>query len=169
MESNLGTRATTTQSWSRDNSWRLCFKEIQDAHPQASERELCKLIAEIVLDDQAVLNALIAYGVRNQLAAQEGYERRAEEVPYVPRPYTKRTPEQRAEQLAEVEAVAKVALNSILQLNQIMPNGKKLRYCTGTEVAGWGNGYAAIGKRAGHKLIGEVMDEQTVRNLLGIK
>jgi hypothetical protein len=166
MEANLGMKGATTQSWSRDNSWRLCFKDIQDEHPKASERELCKIVAEIVLDDQAVLNALVAYGVRNQLAAQDGYQQRAEQPAL--RQRTERTPEQKAAAEASVKAAAEKALDSIMQLNVTMPNGKRLRHCTGIEVAGWGKGYQAIGRKVGRKLVGEVLDEQAVRDLLGL-
>ena len=170
MELNLGSRGATTQSWERD-TWRVAFKEVLDANPGASEKILCNLMVEVARDDLVVLRSAIAINVRNSLEALEGYKRRQEEREVqreVKAPPPQRTPEQIAERQAEIATAVRKDIETILQLNQIMPNGKRLRYCTGIEVTAWGKGYAAIGKRAGHKLIGEVLDEQAVRNLLGV-
>jgi hypothetical protein len=44
----------------------------------------------------------------------------------------------------------------VLTLDFIMPNGKRLRDCTGTEVMHYGNCFCAIGRKAGKRLIGDV-------------
>lgn len=47
-------------------------------------------------------------------------------------------------------------MKTVLTLQFIMPNGKSIAECTGSEVMGFGGLFTAIGRKAGKKLIGEV-------------
>jgi hypothetical protein len=49
-----------------------------------------------------------------------------------------------------------------------MPNGKALRDCTGREVRELGNAFIRIADRVGDdNFVGQILDEETVRGLLG--
>jgi hypothetical protein len=80
--------------------------------------------------------------------------------------------ERRREQNREYNRRRRAAIISeslksqILLLNQEMPNGKRMRYCTGTEMAHFGRGYQRIAKKAGVKMVGQVLDENEVRQLM---
>jgi len=77
------------------------------------------------------------------------------------------TLEQRAQQKAQITEAAKEVANKILLLNQEMPNGKRMRYCTGAEMAKFGKGYKRIAKKVGStKIVGSVLDESQVRDLM---
>ena len=75
-------------------------------------------------------------------------------------------PLKRAVREEKVEKVAKVAANQILLLNQEMPNGQRMRHCTGMYIAKLGGQYARAGKKAAHKLMGQVFDEQSLREYI---
>jgi hypothetical protein len=53
-----------------------------------------------------------------------------------------------------------------LLLDLVMPNGTTMRYCTGTQMAGFGMAYAKIAEKAGDAMVGEVMVEAEVKALL---
>jgi len=75
----------------------------------------------------------------------------------------------RIEREATVSAGVERATRQIALLFLTMPNGKAMRYCTGTEMAKFGAGYAKIAKRAGSKTVGEVLNEDEVRKLMGYR
>ena len=66
---------------------------------------------------------------------------------------------------AKQEAV-KQTVQQIALLFLTMPNGKAMRYCTGTDMKTFGKAYERIGKRVGWKTVGEVLNEDEVRRLM---
>lgn len=58
-----------------------------------------------------------------------------------------------------VEAITRQLAEKFLSLEFIMPNGHRLADCTGTEVAKAGGIFAAIGKKAGKRLVREAFTE----------
>ena len=66
---------------------------------------------------------------------------------------------------AEAKAIAAKARQTIL-LDLTMPNGVAMRFCSGTQMAGFGTAYEKIAERAGTAMVGEVMVEAEVNALL---
>jgi hypothetical protein len=153
-QQNLGTKGATIQSWSRPQSIRVIVHELQDADPRASESKLTQLLIERCRNDDDALAACCAYAVQNTLHSLASYARR-------------KTPAERSAQKSQIEAAAKQIAEKILVLNLEMPNGKRLRYCTGSYVAKLGGKFVRIGKKAGTKMIGQVFGEKELRDLLG--
>lgn len=55
----------------------------------------------------------------------------------------------------------------VRRLNQEMPNGKRMRYCTGREMATFGAGYQRIAKMVGpNAMVGSKLNEQQVRKAM---
>lgn len=162
MEVNLGRKAATLQRWDRKLNIAAIIKEIQDEHPRVtSEAKLVQLLVERAREDEETLTAAMEYAVHNTLSAQEGYVRREQ----ARRPPS--TPEQRQQRSEEIATAAKVAAQQILLLNQEMPNGKRMRFCTGEEMGKFGSGYTRIAKKVGKtKMVGAVLDEKAVRELM---
>jgi hypothetical protein len=52
-------------------------------------------------------------------------------------------------------------------LDSMMPNGKQMRFCTGSEMTGFSAAYQAIAAKVGPNcLVGEILVEAQVRELL---
>jgi hypothetical protein len=163
----LGVRPSTRQSWQRDISIRIHIKEIQDEHPRANEEQLVRLLVERMREDDDALIAAAEYAVHLALLAQRGYQEREEESPAPrPRPRPAPTPAERAAREAAIDKAVKEAATQILLLNQEMPNGKRMRYCTGNEMGKFGKGYQRIAKRCKTKTVGSVLNEKEVRQLI---
>lgn len=158
MEVNLGSKAATRQRWDRKIAIQPIIKELRDEHPRANVDKLVKLLVERLREDDDALVALAEYAVRNALNSLEGYVRR-ERAGVMPH--------QRIERAADIAAAAKEAVDRILLLNLEMPNGKRMRYCTGEEMGKFGAGYSRIAKKVGKtKCVGQVLDENGVRELM---
>jgi|SRR5215469_195867 len=153
MEANLGIKGATYQSWHGD-AIRVVFREIQQEHPRADEKRLIKLLTERISEETEVAKAAAEYIVKNMLGTQRGY--------------AQPTTEERAQRQTEIDEAVKVGVNKILLLNYPMPNGQRLRYCTGTYLVKLGGAFARVGKKAGTKYIGEVFDENTLRECMGV-
>jgi hypothetical protein len=63
--------------------------------------------------------------------------------------------------------LAQEAVDKILLLNWRMPNDVPVRRCKGTYVAKVCGPLAKAGKKAGNKLMGEVFDENGLREFVG--
>jgi hypothetical protein len=160
MEVNLGSKGATYQSWFRD-AVRVAFRELQEQHPKAGERKLAQLLGDRARDDPEIFDAAMEYIAHNMLNAQEGYVRREQERVQLARP--KRSAEERQQENEELSRQAKEAAAKILYLNMEMPNGKRLRYCTGDYVAKVCAPLAKLGKKAGNKLMGQAYNEEDIR------
>jgi hypothetical protein len=157
-EQGIATRGATRQSWQRNKSIRVIIAELQSVHPKASEHVLLQKLRDLAREDDDVLDAFLAYGLRNTLASQEGYKVHERLV-------ASESKEQRSETIAKA---AKESATKVLLLNLEMPNGKRLRFCDGNYVAKLGGQFVKAGKKAGHKLIGQVFDENSLRECMGI-
>jgi len=155
MDTNLGSKGATRQSWFRD-AVRVAFKEIQDEHPRASEKKWAKLLGDRSRDEPELFDAGWEYIVRNMVDAQEHYARRSQPKP-------QRTLEERQQEQEEIKQQAKKDAATVLYLNWLMPNNKRLRFCEGNYVAKVCAPLARAGKKAGNKLMGQVYSEEELR------
>jgi hypothetical protein len=151
MEMNLGSKGATFQSWHAD-AIRVIFRELQSDHPRANEKQLVKHLAERLADDPNAAKAAAEYIVKNMMGVQRGYN-------------SSREPQNNRQAVA---AAVQAGVNRILLLNYPMPNGQRLRFCSGTYVKKLGGAFERVGKKAGAKLIGEVFDEQSLRQCMGV-
>jgi hypothetical protein len=147
-------KGATAQSWSRELSIRVVIRELQTEHPKANENRLVKLLQDRCRDDEDAFEACCAYAVKNNLSAQASYHRKP------------KTSEERAAENASIQQAAKQIAEKILLLNIEMPNGKRLRFCTGTYIEKLGGGLAKAGKKAGAMIMGQVFDEKSLREII---
>lgn len=155
MQLMTGKFGATRQSWRRD-SLRSAYAEIVAENPGFSHTKIVQLMAERAREEDDLLIAAMEYIVTNCEEAQVGYKKRQV-----------RTPQQIKCQDEEDAASVKSIQDQIMLLNQEMPNGKRMRYCNGREMAKWGSAYAKIAKRVGPtKLVGSVLSEAQVRALV---
>jgi hypothetical protein len=66
-------------------------------------------------------------------------------------------------------AAADQRLQTIILLDLIQPNGKKLRDCTGTECGEFGGWLIKIRDRVGAGIVGEVLSEAEIRGIRKLK
>lgn len=154
MELNTGKFGATRQSWSR-TSIRVIYAEIKANKPKASHTTLVQLLGQRMREDDDALMAAADYVATNCEEANIGYVRRQQQ-----------TREKRADIAEQIASTVDAIKNQLLILNMEMPNGKRMRYCTGREVGKFGKAYQRIAKRVGSKLVGAVLDEAGIRKLM---
>jgi hypothetical protein len=153
-------RSATVASWKAADVRELLIR-LKDEHPTASKSRLFDLFLERVKEDEEYQYATADYAFHNTMNALERFEARPPASLAVVR-------QQREERQQEVIATAETIRNQILLLNLEMPNGKRMRYCTGEEMAKFGRAYERIAKKVGKtQLVGSVMNETEVRVCLG--
>lgn len=81
-------------------------------------------------------------------------------------PQGRPTKRQVAARKAHITKAVKTTVAQIILLNLEMPNGKRMRYCTGPEMEKFGRHFHKIAMRVGDKRVGEVLSEQEVRKLM---
>jgi len=157
-ETTAGVLGATRQTW-RARSVRDLLAEIITTNPQSSDRLLLEKFVEQLREDDDYFLAAAEYAFDNAMRAL----RREQARP---------TPQQRAELAAEraKHAAAHAKLVSRIKakvlLNLAMPNGKKLRDCTGEECRHFGGWCLRVAAKVGlAKLVGDVLSEQQVRAL----
>lgn len=159
----MGIHGATRQSWSRNNI-RQVYAEIKSKNPRANCDEMVQLLSERMREDDDAMKAGVEYIVINCEEAQEGYAKRV----------TKPAPEPAPEQIAQRQKTVAAhvdrsleAVTKVLLLNLEMPNGKRMRYCSGAEMAKFGKAYGRIAKKVGStKMVGSVLNEKEVRALM---
>ncbi len=155
MLERVGYHAATRQSWQRD-SIRTAIAELRDSNPKATEDRLIKLFAERMREDDELLNAAAEYAVIN---AVNSIARASERPPA--------KPEERAARAEQQTALVENIKEQVMLLNLEMPNGKRMRWCTGAEMTKFGGAFTKIGKKIGAtKIVGQEMDEKQVRQLM---
>jgi hypothetical protein len=158
-ETTSGALAATRQTW-RAKSVRDLLAEIVTDNPQATDRALLEKFVDQLRGDDDYFLAAAEYAFDNALRAL----RREQNQP---------TAVQKAEQAAKrakltvshAKLVSRIKSKVVL-LNMAMPNGKKLRDCSGEECRHFGGWYQRIAAEIGpSKLVGDVLSEKQVREL----
>jgi hypothetical protein len=154
--------AATRQTW-RGKTVRELLAEVIADNRNADENILRREFRARLRDDEEFFLAVADYAFDAAFRALTEQKQR-----HAP------TAEQRAAtaaasagRAAEHARVVKGLTEQILMLNLEMPNGKRMRYCTGSEMSTFGRAYEKIGRRVGKtKRVGEVLDEKQVRELM---
>lgn len=160
------------QSWHR-TSMRVLLLEMIEKHPKANPERLVRLFLERAREDDDHLTAAVEYAVINTYQALErkkiGY--RPEAAPRSPP--ASPSPEEKGRRARETEEQAEKIVAQIIRLNEIMPNGKRMRFCSGSEMIVMGNertkegaAWIKIGKKAGTKMVGQALNEEQVKAIL---
>jgi hypothetical protein len=140
---------------------RQAVEKLRRRYPRDGDR-LAKALVDTLLDDRDLLLDVARFVIEKIAAVTETRQRMSRAAPS-PR---ERAARKVSEQAAVKEIAAKVKM---LVLDTIMPNGEKLRFCRGSEVAQWGAGFSLIAERVGPDcLVGEVLCERDVAELLRV-
>lgn len=155
MLDRIAKQAFTRQSWQKD-SVRTAVAELREANPRADQPMLVRKFAEKMRTDDSLLDAAAEYVV---ILALNSLERQ---------PSTQTvTSRDRAARAQREETIVAVIKEQVMMLNMEMPNGKRMRWCTGAEMMKFGGAFQKIGKKVGStKTVGSVLDEKQVRQFL---
>jgi len=155
-----GITGAKTVSWEHYNPRDLVLRLIRE-YPNADDKTLARHMRDAVLGDEPeYLLPCLLYVVRLTRRAVE------EQRPKKTREERTAQKRQHAAQIRSrvTERVREQAEKMLLDLE--MPNGKRLRDCTGNDCARFGGWYKRLADKVGpRKLIGDVLSEQDVRKL----
>jgi hypothetical protein len=156
MLQRVAKQASTHQSWQKD-SVRAAVAELKNSHPSLDEAGLIQLFAERMKADDTLLSAAAEYVV---ILAVNSLQRAASVR-------SDGTADVQATRAVEREVVVANIKEQIMLLNLEMPNGKRMRWCTGAEMEKFGGAYVRIGKKVGKtKMVGSELSEQQVREIV---
>jgi hypothetical protein len=156
MLDRIARQAVTHQSWNKE-SVRTAVAELREKNPKADDAALARLFAERMRADDKLLEAAAEYVV---ILAVNSIERSI-----ITR--TTNTPQARIVREAQQTSVVAAIKEHVMMINMEMPNGKRMRWCTGAEMVNFGGAFQKIGKKAGStKTVGAVLDEKQVRQFL---
>lgn len=161
-ELNIGKIGAIRQTW-RDKSVREILVDIIAESPNGPLSKWRSAFREAIRADDDYFNAVCDYAFDNSVKAiQEAQSREAPSATKVAERAEKRAVEAR-EHAERVQSIK----DQIILLNQEMPNGKRMRYCTGREMATFGAGYQRIAKMVGpNAMVGSKLNEQQVRKAM---
>jgi hypothetical protein len=133
---------------------RAVVESLRRRHKAADNARIAELLLELVGEDRALLRVAVRFVV-DRIAAQQ-------------RPTVReRIARQAAHAAEKIEVKALAAkVKELVLLDLMMPNGVAMRFCSGTQMAGFGTAYEKIAERAGTAMVGEVMVEAEVKALL---
>jgi hypothetical protein len=155
---DTGITGAKRQSWKHDNP-RDLLKTIIEKNPQASKEVLLKKFSETIFQKHnfKLLETMVEYWFANNLHSllnsnidlKKGFSN----------PLKKKFKQQIREHI-------QLAAETIL-LDMIMPNGKKLRDCSGTECAAIGSWLSIVASRMPpNALVGKIFNERKLREIL---
>ena len=154
MEVHESKYGASRQSWDKI-SIRTIYTEIKAQYPRYGHAALVRLLIDRMILDEEAIEAAADYIVTNLETSIARYTATNKESAAPQKPKVDLTP--------VVEAIK----TQILLLNLEMPNGKRMRYCTGAEMNNFGMAYRRIAKKVGNtKMVGSVLNEKQVRELL---
>lgn len=157
MDARVGHHAATCQSYKDEVSMKELVTRLRDEYPAAGMDEIIRRFHERASAEPDYLNACVEYAVMNTWNNLEKLRRQS-----IQRPIPVLAA-QREELTSKVEAIKE----QIMLLNLEMPNGKRMRWCTGAEMEKFGARYQQIAKKVGKtKTVGEVLSEEQVKAIM---
>lgn len=160
METDSAYRqAFAHQSWHR-GSIRELMTGLIDEYPRMNDEGLVRLAIERMREDEEWLIAAGEYAAMQTLST---LHRRKEAMPTP----ALSIPVERAHSKAQQQILVEKIKDQIMLLNLEMPNGKRMRYCTREEMAGFNKGYdRLIKKMKPGQMVGQAFDEAQVKALM---
>jgi len=163
-ELNIGRQGATRQTW-RDKNLRELLVEIVTAKPTGLESQWRREFRDQVRDDPDYFDAVCDYAFDNAIVSiRKAQERKAPSADLLAKKAETRAVEARkhAERVQYLK-------EQVILLNQEMPNGKRLRFCTLDYLYRLGGKYRQLGKLNSTKLVGQVYSEESYRaKLVGL-
>lgn len=158
MEMNIGHHAATRQSYRDETSMKEFVTRLRDEYPEAGVDEIIRRFAERARGDDHYLNAAVEHSVLNTWNSMERLLRQSIQRP---------APHIAAAAKQERETKIQAAVEQIMLLNQEMPNGKRLRYCTREDISKWSAGYERMAKKMKPgQMVGQTFNEDQVKEIL---
>lgn len=159
MDLNVGFQSSTRQRWQNERKTmeELLISLIEE-EPKADLKRLTAMFIARAREDDEWMYTLADYGVGNTLNRVLAFRARARITPEMRRKVT-------AQKTAERAMMVQKFKDQITLLNLEMPNGKRMRNCTGTEMALFGNAFRRIARKCGKRLVGQVLNEKEVKKL----
>ena len=162
-EHEVGTLAATRQTW-KSVSVRDIFIEVIEANPDAGEDKLRRKFRALVESDADYLNAVADYAFDNALNA---HRKHAAAQSAAARAQKAAVRAERAQVVAHDARVhadrVEYVKQQIILLNQEMPNGKRMRFCTLDYIYNLGGAYKRLGERGSQKLVQDKYNEDQLR------
>lgn len=149
------------------------FRNAMLNDPKASRKEAFKHFLETVRSNAAYVDALAEDYFYRMAANFEPMETGKGSYSLVGTPATKRRAEQSAERradsaarVAKAERELKESIRPFIWLEMLMPNGKKLRHCTGAELAKFGGVFYTLShKLKPNQVVDKHLSESDIRNV----
>jgi hypothetical protein len=159
MEVTIGIRSDTARHGAGDGaSVKLIVRQLHAEHPRAGESKLVRLLVDRMREDDDVLIAGARFIIENAVEPRHKLEHRLQS--------RSAPPAQKQLEHAKTAAAVQAVTAQIRLLTLVMPNGKRMADCTGTEMAGFSHAYRRIAQAAGPKTVGTVLSEGDVRELM---
>jgi SpoVK/Ycf46/Vps4 family AAA+-type ATPase len=158
----VGKLAATRQTWKR-NTVRELVAEIMSEKPGGDERQWRKAFRDAVEQDEEYLIAVCDYAFDAAMHARERQSVR----PPTSAEQKAVAAQQRATAAVDHAKLVSAIKEQIILLNQEMPNGQRVRFCTLDYMWRLGGAYRRVGKQGSRKLVGQTYSEETYRAKLG--
>lgn len=162
MDGNvIGSVGASVQSWAKANP-RDVLKETLERHPTESSENIFRIVKEIILAEDELVESVIEYWFSNNY--------RSLREMMVPVEQRRKRHSKRAAAVESFASQIKKKATEMVFLDWVLPNGKPLRHCTGRECLEAGGWLQNIGKTIKRdELVGKVLSEAQVRKLAGFK
>jgi len=135
---NLGVYGAKRQTWT-EGSPRNVLLKLKKKYPQHSTENLAELLADWAQNHRKGLLAICIYWTQRNLISLEKHQQTAEEKKQLNKLINKNAKKY------------KTQIRKVVLMDLIMPNGKLLRDCTGTQCIRFGGWFTCIGKKVGGK------------------
>lgn len=155
-EPHRGRQGSSRQGWSKVNVRAIIF-DLWEDNPKASRDKLTRLLYDRIGSDEDAGMSACDWLIALCEGSWRSNKERAEQ-------------NRKFQKAAEIrtEATIETIRQQFLLLNWQMPNGKRLRFCDGNYVASLGGALAKAGKKAGNKMMGEVFNEDDLREYVTV-
>jgi len=155
---NIGTLGQTRSTWRDDNHLRGLLLRLVIENPQANREELEALYLDKAESNSTLVEEALRRSFDNDYWQLQRPAKRRRQLQ---RPANRRRPPTEA----EITAVAE-QLRVVVLLDLVLPNGKKLRECSGQECRQAGGWLTAVADRIGNRgIVGEKLSEAEVAAL----
>jgi hypothetical protein len=159
VEVNIAIRSTARHGAGDRDDIKIVVEQLHAEHPRVGENVLIRLLEKRLRQDDDALRAAAEFIVETTLAAQHKLAERLNR--------RSAPPERKALERAATAAIVDATARKVLLLNLVMPNGKPMRDCTGTEMASFSHAYRRIAARVRpEELVGNVLTEADVAALM---
>lgn len=153
MEVGLGSYGATRNRYSNESTITF-LRQLVAENPKADLAKLIKLYDEKAAEDADWRMAAVREAVTNEyrnMTLQLKKEKTREEK------------QQSVERTQKIVAQVKADIIKTVWINELMPNGKRMRFCTQDYMWKLGGAYRAVGKQGSKKLVGQVFDQNAVQ------